>query len=105
MEKGDLRGAEAQYRAVLKENERSHVAWNNLGLALMRSNRLQEAVKALERAVALNPRSAIYHNNLGAAYERAGQIAKARTMYQEALKLDPKLEDAQKNLQRLASRK
>jgi Flp pilus assembly protein TadD len=41
---------------------------------------------------------------LGAAYERAGQLAKARTMYQEALKLDPKLEDARKNLQRIANR-
>jgi len=75
-----------------------------LGLALMRSNRIQEAIKALERAVALNPRSAVYHNNLGAAYERAGQLAKARTMYQEALNLDPKLEDARKNLQRIANR-
>lgn len=94
-------GAEAQYRAVLRENERTHAAWNNLGLILMRTNRTQEAIRALERAVALNPKSAVYRNNLGAAYERAGQIAKARTLYQEALQLDPNFEDARKNLERL----
>ena len=104
LEKGDLQGAEAQYRAVLQQNPQSDVAWNNLGLVLMRTNRVNEAIRALERAVALNPKSPVYLNNLGAAYERAGQRQKARTMYEQALRQDPNFADARQNLERISRR-
>jgi Flp pilus assembly protein TadD len=68
---------------------------------LLRTNRVNEAVQALERAVSLNPKSPAALNNLGAAYERKGDIAKAKTMYRQALAVDPRFEEARANLKRL----
>ena len=69
-----------------------------MGFALEKTAKLDDAMKAYERAVAANPRLAIAHNNLGAAHQRRGNKEKAREHYQKALQIDPGLKDAAKNL-------
>ena len=43
----------ADYRAVLKVSPSDPVAWNNLGNALMGSEKFEEAIKAFDKAVKL----------------------------------------------------
>lgn len=65
------------------DNARAH---GNLSAALLRANRLPEAITAAERAVALLPSYPDAHENLGIALTRAGRAAEAVTHYQLALR-------------------
>lgn len=60
----------------------------NLGLSLVRLNRLEEAVAAFETCVARNPDADAYVN-LGVLYDSAGQSERARTCFSKALALAP----------------
>ncbi|MFN3651519.1 MAG: tetratricopeptide repeat protein [Armatimonadota bacterium] len=92
--------AVAEYREVLKLKQDGSV-YNNLGFALEKLSRTDEAIAAYKQAVEANPKLAVAHNNLGACYARQGQKDLARQHYQKALEIDPKFADAKKNLDRL----
>jgi tetratricopeptide (TPR) repeat protein len=93
--------AAAEYREVVKRNAKDASAYNNLGFALEKLNRLDEAIAAYKSAIEANPRMAIAYNNLGACYERQGNTEAAKENYLKARQIDPNSEDAKKNLQRL----
>lgn len=64
---------------------------NNLGEALRKKGRLDEAMQEVELAVRLNPRSAEARSNLGAAWLEKGERQKAQEHFLEAEKLNPNL--------------
>lgn len=66
-------------RAVTEElTYRSpHLAWGNLGQALLRANQIPEAVTVLERAVALQPNFCVGWARLGEAQLRADNLPQA----------------------------
>jgi len=65
-------------------------AWslNNLGLLLIETDRCDEAVAPLARAVTLAADNAIFQNNLGMALERTGHSGQAAEAYTAALAAD-----------------
>ena len=69
----------------------------NLGRRLEASGKLAEAIRAYERALALNPMMATAHANLVGAYGQAGDIDRAREHYDKALSINPDSEELHNN--------
>ena len=61
-----------------------------------RAGRLQEAIAAYQRVIALNPKLASAYNNMGAALYMSGQFPAAAAWYRQAIQLGD--EDARGNL-------
>jgi tetratricopeptide (TPR) repeat protein len=94
----------AQANAHFKENQWADavVAWrralevrrdvgalHNLGVALARLGKLDEAVASFREALALNPRAASTHKNLAVALREQGKLSDAVVHYAEAARLEP----------------
>jgi len=62
-----------------------HLAWGNLGLALLRKGQAQEAVTALQRAVAQQPNFCVGNARLGEAYYRLNDFGHALEAFDHAL--------------------
>ena len=73
-------------------------AHNNLGNALAKEGRLEEAVSAYERALAIKPSYTDARNNLGIVYARNGDVDGAITEYKKVLRLTPNHTRAHYNL-------
>jgi tetratricopeptide (TPR) repeat protein len=84
---GDLPAAEAQWRAVLKIKPDDPEALSALGSVLADLKKFDEAVKVLQRAVAIDAKNATYHRQLGAAYTKSNQTAKATEEFMLVLAL------------------
>jgi tetratricopeptide (TPR) repeat protein len=78
----------AEHYLELSELAPVAAVFNNLGLALMRDGRPEDAVMALAESVAREPSSAAYVN-LGNAHRRRGDKAAAVDAYRRAVALDP----------------
>lgn len=72
-------------------NARAH---NNLGVALAKQKRLDDAIGHYEKALELNANYTEAHCNYGNALARQGKFADALTQYQKALAIDPEDADA-----------
>ena len=70
----------------------------NLGLALVRLEKDDEAVVAFKQAVAADPRYAAAHAQLGDAYAQRGRVDLAIDHYFKALAIDPRMAQAHENL-------
>ncbi|HUI06608.1 MAG TPA: tetratricopeptide repeat protein [Verrucomicrobiae bacterium] len=70
----------------------------NLGDALLRAGRVQEAVAQYEQAVRIQPDYAAAHNNLGFALMELGQVQDAIRHFQQALRINPDFAEAHYNL-------
>lgn len=95
-EQGDLREAvEYQKKAVeiLPENGKPLMVLANLYLELYEKNRskqdLEEAKKALEKAIKLNPNDPIGHEMLGETFKRLGKNDEAIKQLRMVLKIHP----------------
>lgn len=74
-----------------------------LGAQLVRSGKLEEAIRVLQLAVEAFPRSSKVHDRLARAYLAAGHTELAVANYRIALELDPNDDDAAQELQRLTA--
>lgn len=86
------------WQRALAVGGNSTVAQNNLGVALQKSGRLDEAAAHFAEAVRLEPRHERGHRNLGNVRFAQGRLPEAIEAYEEALRLDPQDEQAQQNL-------
>jgi Flp pilus assembly protein TadD len=76
---------------------------NNLGLALWRLGRVDDARQKLEAAIAASPDFAQAHANLGMVYELLGRTADAKVHYAETLRLNPADQEIRVRLEKLQS--
>jgi Flp pilus assembly protein TadD len=76
---------------------------NNLGLIFLETQRADDALPLLGRAVELKPEVPAFHNNLGMALEHAGRFSEAAAAYQGALDADPGYDKAKRNLARIVA--
>lgn len=81
--------AEAQYRRALEYRPRAPY-FVQLGMVLLRQERVDEAVEAFEKAISINPNLAAAYGNLGNAEQKRGNIEAAASAYERASALNPK---------------
>lgn len=86
---GDAATAEAHYRRVLEADASDHRCWANLGLLLMRTDRLASARACLERSVALDPGDPVALCYLGEACLALLDHDAARPALEGALERSP----------------
>ncbi len=89
---------------AVQENPDSLQAQNNLGNALARVGRFEEAITHLEAAIRLQPDSARIQNNLGATLADLGRYEEAIGHYQTAIQLDPGYAQAYFNLAKASAK-
>jgi tetratricopeptide (TPR) repeat protein len=79
-------------RAVRTEPKAAYVS--TLGTVLLRAGRLEEALKAFEKAISIEPENAEFWKNFGAVLIDLGHPDQAFLALQQALKLRPRYVDA-----------
>jgi len=81
----------------------NYVIHNNLGNALARKGRLNDAFAHYSKAMSINPgKAADIHNNLGAALLVNGNIKEAIVQIRLSLQIDPNHSDALKNFRKVS---
>ena len=104
--KNNLKWAQEEFtktQNAIAEQERSPIAARDAtfylseGLNFQHIGGYDQAIKAWERAVALNPRNALAANNIGSAYMAKQDPRTALAWFSKALALDPTLQVARNN--------
>ena len=88
----------AHYAEALRLNPNLAEAHNNLGVALAKQGKMDQAEAHYAEALRLNPDYAEAHNNLGMALAAQGKMDQAEAQYVEALRLNPDYAEAHNNL-------
>jgi tetratricopeptide (TPR) repeat protein len=78
-------GSATEIFTHLTEQEDKAAFWNNLGIALLRTGNMENAIEAFEKAVELEPEGFVYLFNLGWANWRAGKGREALRWAREAV--------------------
>jgi protein O-mannosyl-transferase len=94
--KGQLGQAAELYRKGLRYNSGDAVLHKGFGLLLLRTGRVDDAIKELEQAAKLGSDSSVYCN-LGIAYAAKRQMKTAMECYSKAIRLDPANAEAHYN--------
>lgn len=98
----DYDGASSRYMEAVKSNEKDFTAHYNLGNALYKSKKYEEAKGEFEKAQRLSqtiPDKAAALHNLGNTYMQMNQPEKAADFYKQSLKQDPYNEATRKNFE------
>ncbi|HRE81830.1 MAG TPA: tetratricopeptide repeat protein [Opitutaceae bacterium] len=95
---GLYRDIETFYRLTLEKNPNSWMSRNNLGLLLLETHRLPEAVEHLRAAAHLHATAAEPWNNLGVALQKSGHTAESIDTLREALRRKSDYPEATFNL-------
>ena len=88
-ERGDVKGAERDWRAALEGNPQNAIVLNNLGLVALKQKRYVDAVAYFRRAILLKPNYTDPHLNLGDAYAEMGSGDEAALQFRAAVMLSP----------------
>ncbi len=96
--RGELAGAEAVYRELIRRNPNNPDYHHLLGLALHQTGRRKDAEARLRKAVEIQPGAAEFHNSLGAVLITMERNDEASVAFESALKIEPGLSDAHYNL-------
>jgi len=76
----------------------SAAGYNNLGNALARQERTDEAIESYRQALALEPTSVAAHYNLANLLAKQGNLKAASAHYEEAIRVSPDFPEAYRNL-------
>ena len=95
---GHWQDSESLFRHALEVTEDNWLAHNNLGNALAKKGRLDDAIPQFQQSLRLKPDYAEAHNNLGFALVKKGQTDEAIRQYQQALRPNPDFAEAHNNL-------
>ncbi len=88
----------AAYRSALELNPGYAEAHNNLGAALQRQGKLDEAIATYRHALDLKPDYPAVHNDIGNVLRELGQLDEAIASYRQALTIKPDFAEAHINL-------
>jgi protein O-mannosyl-transferase len=91
---------ETLWRATLAKNPKAFLAHNNLGMCLLQSEQVDEAVAHFRWALEIQPSFAEAHNNLAFSLLKQGRVDEAITHARTALELEPACVEAYNNLGR-----
>ena len=85
------------FRHALEATENNFVAHNDLGRALEKEQRVEEAIAQYREALSIKPDFVLALNNLAAALGKQGDLDEAIVHLSEALRLRPDYADAHNN--------
>ena len=97
-EKGQDLAAIAEWIKLRNDNPDNARIANNLGVALTRTGKYDEAVPQFQKALELNPQYDLVHVNLGRALIGAGQTDAAVAEYKKAMQFYPDSADLHNSL-------
>lgn len=92
-EKGQDADAIVEWTALAAANPDDARIHNNLGAALTRTDKFEEAISQFQKALELNPQYNLVHSNLASAMIKAGRTGEALPQYQMALEAYPESAD------------
>ena len=97
-DRGDLQGAEREWREAYRLGPLSVTTLNNLGVLSTRQKQYPEAVEFLKKAIAVKPAYANGHLSLAIAYSEMGLAEQAEAEYRTAARLAPLSSEARRHL-------
>lgn len=92
------KSSEDLFRHALRVTRNNEVAHNNLGTALMRTGKADEAIQHFREATRLRPNYAVAHANLGGALIGKGHSGEAIQELQRAIQINPGYGGAYRNI-------
>jgi tetratricopeptide (TPR) repeat protein len=95
---GHLAEAEKEYLEILKVSRTDPDNWMGLAGVYLREGRVEDALRALDRAVELDPKRADLRAGRARALRAMGERTEARMEFQKALNLDPTSMEARAGL-------
>jgi tetratricopeptide (TPR) repeat protein len=95
---GTWRDSITLFDHALKVTEKNHVARVNLGEALSREGKLDEAIDQFQKALEIKPDDALAYNNLGFVFSKRGKLDEAIDQLHKALEIKPDDASAHNNL-------
>lgn len=95
---GKLNKAEEIHKALIHQNTSNHVVYPQLAAIYLKTNRWQEIIELLEKAIAIHPNHPVAHNNLGNALRKQGDLSTAISSYSQAIRFKPNHVSAHFNL-------
>ncbi len=95
---GLYREAMTLYQVTIEKNPDCSMLHNNLGIALGKKGRLQEAIAHFQQALRIKSAYPEAHNNLGIALGKLGRPQEAIEHYRQALRLKSNYPKAHNNL-------
>jgi tetratricopeptide (TPR) repeat protein len=91
---GCWQDSETLFRQAIAVTENNALAHGNLGMALDKKNRVEEAIREYREAIRLRPEDVKSRNNLGIDLVKNGELDEGIRQYQEAIRLKPDFADA-----------
>jgi tetratricopeptide (TPR) repeat protein len=88
----------ALWSDALAWNPNSWAVDDNLGSALLKVGRVDEAIIQYQKALEINPDSAEIHDDLGIVLFQKGRVDEAMVLFEKALEIDPDYAQAHNNL-------
>lgn len=85
--RGDWKGAEESWRALLEHAPQDYRLWSSLGIALSHQERYTDAVAAYRKALAIHPKDPQTELNLGITYFKSGKLPQAIEPLRSAARL------------------
>jgi tetratricopeptide (TPR) repeat protein len=98
LSKGDYGAAEQDFQAVLKQQPNNVGAIGNLGILYARTNRIDKAITAYQRALHLSPNDEPILLNLGIVYLKEELHSRALPYFERVLAIDPHNQQARQLL-------
>jgi Flp pilus assembly protein TadD len=89
LQQGNVSAAIVEYRKSLAERPEDPTTWNDLTLALLRSEQKAEACEVAAEAAKRFPEHAVSQYALGACRQQSSQYAEAEAAFRRAVELDP----------------
>ncbi len=102
---GNYQKAKEFYEKAISLNPELYIAYNGLGMTLIKMNRYSNANIAFAAAEAIAPASSEIMNNLGLSFEYLGKDDDALTCYRKAAEKSPENPIIQQNYARLKEKK
>ena len=99
------KASEIKLRAALEADPTSARGFNDLGVLLVETGRVEEAVAQFEKAAALKPDFAAARANLGGALAKVGRLDEALVELRKAMESDARYAPAHYNLGLVLSRR
>jgi Flp pilus assembly protein TadD len=95
---GQWKNSRVLFEYAVQMTKDNHLAHYNLGVALQREGKTDQAILQLQKALQIMPDNAQFHNSLGAAFIQKGDLDKALLHLTEAIHLFPGCAEAHNNL-------